>query len=154
MQKTSQIDLDTEDGREISIKAELADGECHGACTVADTNKHTVLTGNYVAGKLHGPAQLQGTGLWKGRENSIFWMGKNLNKSIRKLDDGSKMYLCSDEVENGVSVAIMSRASQQGLGYPLKNGYILQCHFYKNEIGVAEYQNGRPVSFKWYQLKK
>ena len=71
-----------------------------------------------------------------------------------KDTDGSVSYICADEQTDGVSVGVLTKAGQNGIGFPLKNGYNIQLHLYKEEAKLEHYQNSKVVSAKWYQLKK
>ena len=141
-------------GTTSTMSGETVDGIWHGMCqTVNDTDK-SVFKGNKMNGLEHGVRKNEMKDSSPGNEEDIYWMGKNLNRTMRLLNDGSSIYICADGDHNGVSVAVKEKEHHLATIYGLKNGYSIMLHNYKEEIYVYKFQNSTIVSTKWYQLKK
>jgi hypothetical protein len=135
------------------IKEQTVDGISHGPNEWINDKTNDVYVQNDVDGEPHGIRRITYKGQFSGTEEQVWWMGKNLNKTIRHLDDESKMYYCADIYNNGVSVGVKTKDGQKGGGYSLKNGYCITLYIHKNEIRVKNYVDSKVANTKWYQLK-
>ena len=141
-------------GTTITMSGETIDGIWHGMGQFVDDTDQSVIKVIKVNGENHGVRKVTDKSKWPGEEEQIWWMGKNLYKNIKRHPDESVSYLCADEQKNGVSVGVMEKPNQIGMGFTLKNGYLIQLHNYKEELYVYKHSDSKVISTKWYQLKK